>query len=522
MMKYLLVTGELAKDYVRKYALEAGIDFDLLVIPFPVAALLTPKMIIRYLRKLDLTKYDMILLPGLIRGSSKEVEEVVGIPTYKGSKDAADLPLVIEYIKRGGRLSHEIPACELIKLDRYKSFENDYNKYLSIGLYNLGREPYIRLRNLYISKVLPIRIAAEIIDAPKLSKNELARRVKYYVNSGADIIDIGMIAGEDNSKKIGDIVRVVRSVTDAPLSIDTLNVNEIEEAVKHGVDMIVSLDKSSIIELHDIVKDKVCVLIPFDYKENYFPEDPYERVKAMEECVETALKYGVKNILCDLIVNPLNSPSLIDSLVSFYTFTRRRPGIQLFMGIGNVTELLDADSPGVNALLVGLAYELGVSIILTTEASDKTRGCIKEVSKAVKMMYVAKMKKVFPKNLGLDMLFFKEKKAYRFKYDLDLCSNIVDISRRTRSKITVDRCGFFKIWIDWDNNRICVMHYSLKTPNKCDIAICGEKAEDICQEIIARGLISEPTHIAYLARELEKAEIALKTGRSYIQDQEVF
>jgi len=52
--------------------------------------------------------------------------------------------------------------------------------------------------------------------------------------------------------------------------------------------------------------------------------------------------------------------------------------------------------------------------------------------------------------------------------------------------------------------------------------IRGKTAEEICDEIIERGLISDIEHAAYVGRELQKAEIALRTGRSYLQEKELF
>ena len=39
----------------------------------------------------------------------------------------------------------------------------------------------------------------------------------------------------------------------------------------------------------------------------------------------------------------------------------------MFMGIGNLTELTEADSTGVTALLIGFCQELGIRNVLTTE-----------------------------------------------------------------------------------------------------------------------------------------------------------
>ena len=519
-MRYLLVTGELARGYVLRYAKLSGENFDVTSVPFPVAALLSPKNIINHLRKIDVKRYDMILIPGLIRWNAKIVEDAVGIPTYKGPKDAADLPVIAEYLKKGGKLSYTKPACELVGIESTKDFIKEYNKYVKKDMAELKKGEYIKVRNLFISKKLPIRIMAEIVDAPKRTKNELLKIASQYIKNGADIIDIGMVAGEDHSKDIPSIINEIRRIGDVPLSIDTLSENEIISAVEAGIDIIVSLDRSLIKSIHDVVKNNVCVIIPYDYSENYFPEEPDDRVGEMEENIRLARKYGIKKFLADLIVNPIHTPSLLKSIVSFYKFSIRNPNIQLFAGIGNVTELIDSDSHGVNALLVGLASELGVSILLTTEASDKTQGSVKEVSTAVKMMYMAKKKKVYPKNLGIDLFVIKEKRMKRFEYTEYPKNKVITVQNKTIPDY--DKAGFFKIWIDWDKKRICAMHFNWKDFRNPDVVICGYSATDIYLEIIERGLISEHTHAAYIGKELEKAEIALKINRSYIQDSPLF
>jgi dihydropteroate synthase len=50
----------------------------------------------------------------------------------------------------------------------------------------------------------------------------------------------------------------------------------------------------------------------------------------------------------------------------------------------------------------------------------------------------------------------------------------------------------------------------------------GRSAEGICRSILEEGVVRDPSHAAYLGRELQKAEVALRTGRSYVQEGEVF
>ena len=61
----------------------------------------------------------------------------------------------------------------------------------------------------------------------------------------------------------------------------------------------------------------------------------------------------------------------------------------MMMGIGNLTELTDADTTGTNALLLGICQELHVNNVLTTEVADWARGAVREADAARRLMYYA-------------------------------------------------------------------------------------------------------------------------------------
>ncbi len=68
--------------------------------------------------------------------------------------------------------------------------------------------------------------------------------------------------------------------------------------------------------------------------------------------------------------------------------------------MGNVTELLDSDSVGVNALLGGIAMELGASVLFTPEESGKTIGSVNQLSITSDMMFLAKNRGSYPEGSG--------------------------------------------------------------------------------------------------------------------------
>ena len=74
-----------------------------------------------------------------------------------------------------------------------------------------------------------------------------------------------------------------------------------------------------------------------------------------------------------------------------------------------VTELIDADSIGINAILTSIIMDIGIEFILSTEASSKTRGSISEIRKAIFMNLLAKLLNKPPKDLSENLLVIKKK-----------------------------------------------------------------------------------------------------------------
>ena len=79
----------------------------------------------------------------------------------------------------------------------------------------------------------------------------------------------------------------------------------------------------------------------------------------------------------DPILDPL-SFGFTASLERYCEVRRRYPEAEMLMGLGNLTELTDADSVGINALMAGVIAELGIDYVLTTEVISWARGAVRE------------------------------------------------------------------------------------------------------------------------------------------------
>jgi dihydropteroate synthase-like protein len=146
--------------------------------------------------------------------------------------------------------------------------------------------------------------------------------------------------------------------------------------------------------------------------------------------------------------------------------------------------------------------ELGVSALFTTEAGHKTTGSVAELKTACNMMALAKRRKSVPKDLGLDLLVIKEKRARR---DIVEPGTVIQAKRHPWK---LDPAGSFNIFVE--GNRIYARNG--------DVTVAGEDAQSIIDTLADMGLVSMLDHAGYLGRELEKAELEVRFRRSYLQD----
>jgi dihydropteroate synthase-like protein len=518
-LKVLLVTGVLAQEMVKRYAAESKVETEIFTIETPVAAFLTPQTIAEKLKNEKTKGFDLILVPGLVRGNTCVISDSVKVPTFKGPRYAADLPTVLESLSEV-YLSTTEPACDLLKERLLQNALKEFSAVEQNRDSLLKKPGNMLIKNLAIGKDFPMRIMGEIVDAASMEDKKIQWIAKKYVQMGADIIDLGMIAGENRPADAKRIMEAAKKAVKVPLSIDSLNPNEIEAAISGGADMVLSADAGNIENIAKFAQNIAVVIIPTNQREGYFPKDASERVRLLEQIIENARKLGLRNIIGDLILDPTN---ILESFIVFQEFGKRNPNIPLFVGSSNVTELIDADSIGVNAIITRLCSEVNANVLLATENSDKTKGTIKEEAIAAKMMFLAKKRHSVPKDLGISLLVLKDKRNREESYNQKVEENIrVIFEAKNLEQVIPDEKGSFKIQIDRTEEIIVALHCPLVEMDKPTCIIKGKTADGIIAKILELGLISRIDHAGYIGRELAKAEIALLIGKEYIQDKKMF
>lgn len=375
---------------------------------------------------------DLILLPGLCRGDVAPLEEATGLPVEKGPADLRRIP------------EH-------------------------FGLAEARREYGAH----------DIEIVAEVNNAGERPREEVLAEARHYRDSGADIIDVGCTPGRE-FPDLGELVEQLRD-EEMRVSVDSFDEEEIRTAVAHGAELVLSVNAENLEVARDL--EATVVAIP-DF------DGPLESLDATVDRLEA---WGTPYVI-DAVIDPLGF-GFAESLGRFVDARERWPEAEMMMGIGNLTELTDADTTGVNAVLVGFCQELGVRLVLTTEVISWARGAVREVDVARRLMHYAVTRGRLPKHLDDRLLTVK---------DADPIWRSEEELRELQREITDPNFRIFT-----DDERIHVFNR--------DLFVSGV---DI-QEIFERLGVEEPSHAFYLGKELQKARHAVHLGKGYRQEGEL-
>ena len=163
----------------------------------------------------------MVLLPGFVQWDSSKLEEKFFIKIRKGPEFASDLPVVLKNLDKI-ELSTNLPANRLLEVSGESEYHDFVKKQLIIAKEELGYHTFYinkEKSNLIIGRYLPPPIIAEIVNCTNKDNDDILKKVKHYIDSGADIIDIGCISNKPNPERIKEIIDLIRSKYDAGSSL---------------------------------------------------------------------------------------------------------------------------------------------------------------------------------------------------------------------------------------------------------------------------------------------------------------
>lgn len=433
--RWLLLTGKLAEGSLRR-VLDQITDRER---EFEVrnlgvnVAALMSSDLIRRRLK-DYRDFDRVLVPGLCVGDLDALSTDLGVAVARGPVDLKDLPA---FLGHGGRQ---------VDLSRYD-----------------------------------IRIFAEICDAPFRDIDSILERAAYYTANGADVIDVGCIP-ETPFPHLEEAVQALKQ-SGYLVSVDTLNPDDLLRGGHAGADFLLSLKPSTLWIAEEVASIPILI-----------PETPNNQT-SLYRSIEQMLEAG-RPFYADSILEPVHF-GLTESIVRYRNLRRRFPDIEVLMGIGNLSELTDADTGGVNAMFLGIMSELRLTAILTTEVSPHARSCVRELDRGRRMMFAAREDSSLPKGYDDSLTMLHDRRPFTY---------------------TAEEVAEFATEVRDPNYRIQVTESGVHVYNR-DGELVGVDPYELFPKL--DEIQNDPGHAFYMGMELARAQIAWQLGKRYIQDREL-
>ena len=427
----LFLTGHLARPRLEAVLSGMNAGFDWKVLDIGVkVAALMTEDIIA--RRLPKpVEADKILLPGRCRADLDRLSKSFGVPFLRGPDELKDIPIFFGRARK---------ASDMTKYD--------------------------------------IQIFAEIVDASALSVEAILKRAEDYVQKGANVIDLGCLP-DTPFPHLEETIRALKE-KGYKVSVDSANSDELLCGGKAGADFLLSLNEETL-RVADQV-DAIPVLIPKEHG------DLASLHRAMDALDAKGRKY-----LVDPVLDPINF-GFTRSLERYAQVRRDRPDAEILMGTGNLTELTDADTTGVTAILLGIASELHIKNVLVVQVSPHTRRTIEEHDLARRIMFASRAEHELPKDYADGLLALHSRRPFPQSVE-----EIAQAASEVRDRN-------FRIEIAEDG-----------------IHVYNRDGHHVAQDAFALyeklGVDSDGPHAFYLGAELARAEIAWRLGKRYAQDE---
>ena len=376
---------------------------------------------------------NKMILPGLCQGDLSQLHRQYGIPVERGPEDLKDLPQYFGQIGIAPDLSNY--SCQIF---------------------------------------------AEIVDAPDLSVDEIIAKANQFKAQGANVIDLGCLPGKP-FLHLADAIKTLKQAG-FKVSVDSMNSDELLLAGKSGADYLLSLTEKTL-WIADAV-EAAPVLVPSR------PGNLASLYRAIEIC----LKKG-KLFYADAILDPIHF-GLTESIVRYSKLRKKYPEINILMGVGNLTELTDADTTGINAILFGIISELNINAVLATSVSAHAVNAIAEADIARRMNYRAKQDDRLPRGYSNGLLGLHDRKPFSYN-----AAEIAEFAAQIKDPS-------FRIMVSEDGvhvyNRDGLLHGIDPFRFYADLKI-----------------ENDASHAFYLGVELARAQIAWQLKKRYVQDEEL-
>ncbi|MEM7454821.1 MAG: DUF6513 domain-containing protein [Planctomycetota bacterium] len=435
--KIHFVTGKLAESALRQVLVELApkADFAYTVQVMPITV--AALLTPKWIApRLEIPQgTTRVILPGYSEGEIEPVLGVVDVPVEFGPRDLRKLP---EYFGQ-------------------KSALPDLSAY-------------------------DIEIIAEINHAPKKSLSEILSAAAGLKQQGADLIDVGC---EPDGTWSGVSECVTALVAEGyRVSIDSLNPVEIAAAAAAGAELVLSVNSSNVEAAPDWGIEVVAI------------PDEIADVNSLQPVLEQLSACSVP-FRIDPILEPVGF-GFARSLRRYMLAREKWPDTPMMMGVGNLTELTEVDSAGVNMLLIAICQELGIHSVLTTSVINWARTSVREIDIARRLSRHSITNRVPPKHLGGELVSLRDARLLEFGI-----AQLSELSGRIRDH----------------NYRLFAERGEIHLLGG-GLHLHDEDPFEVFDALVDAGSPNlDPSHAFYLGYEMCKAMTALTLGKQYTQDE---
>jgi dihydropteroate synthase len=230
------------------------------------------------------------------------------------------------------------------------------------------------------------------------------------------------------------------------------------------------------------------------------PDDPRTLV-GLDETVETLAVAGVR-VRIDPILEPIGF-DFAGSLRRYLQVRERYPDAEMMMGIGNLTELTDVDSAGVNVVLLGFCQELAIRSVLTTQVINWARSSVRECDLARRLVYHSVQNRVLPKHLEPGLVMLRD-------------PTVTELSQEELTQLAHDiKDHNYRVFVA--SGEVHIVSHQLHLHDTDPFVLFDRLRQSGPGGTLPRNL--DAAHTFYLGYEMCKAATALTLGKQYQQDE---
>jgi len=336
---------------------------------------------------------DIIVLPGSWIGPWEPLSRELGVPVVRGAWSPKLLAAIVE--RWGFKvLSSSVEAEKALGYDMARLAVEE----LGVLRERPPRGEAFRVGGMAVPRLPPPILVVSEVYPSTCDVDRVLGEISWRRLEGADIVAIGW----DGSVDLDCYWSIVKHAIDKaqpPLAADPGRPKLALKAASLGVDVSMSITPRFVDEIPGELRDKAFVVVP---------EGGDRPSKELEVAYRKGLSRGLSRLILDPIAFPTPYPGLLERLMEARRLAEAHIG-PIMMGANNVVELMDADTEGSLGVTVSLMAEAGVSLVLVGEVSRKARGATWEARIAADMASLSLYWEKPPKDLGLDLLLYKEK-----------------------------------------------------------------------------------------------------------------